>query len=125
MANVKILIVDDEPAILQLLKARLEANGFETITGANGEEALAKAKEEKPNLIVLDVMMPPPNGFQVCRMLKDDESFKHIPIILLTTKATSSDQFWGVEAGADAYVTKPYNSEDLLGKINSLLKKNE
>jgi len=66
-------------------------------------------------------MMPPPNGFQLCRMLKDDTKYKDIPIILLTAKTSESDQFWGMESGASAYMTKPYSPEDLLGKIRELV----
>jgi len=124
MARKKILIVDDEPMILELLKMRLEAANYDVVTAEDGEEALQKAKSEKPDLITLDVIMPPPNGFQVCRTLKDDPQYKKIPVILLTAKTTKSDQFWGTESGADAYVTKPYNADDLMEKIETLLKKN-
>lgn len=118
----KILIVDDEPDILQLLEMRLRANGFEVVTGSSGEQALQKVKQEGPDLIVMDVLMPPPNGYQTCRQLKDDPKYKNIPVILLTAKTTESDQFWGMESGADKYITKPYNAEDLLAAIKKLLK---
>lgn len=121
MASKKILVVDDEPDVVSLLKMRLQANQYDVVTGTNGDEGLKAVKEERPDLIILDVMMPPPNGFQVCRMLKDDPEYKQIPIILLTAKAADSDKFWGVESGADAYVTKPYNAEELLNKIKQLL----
>jgi len=119
----KILIVDDEPGIITLLKTRLSANGYEVITGANGQDALSQIKGQHPDLVILDVMMPPPNGFQVCRTVKDDPELKNIPIILLTAKSAESDKFWGVESGADAYVTKPYNPEELLAQVTSLLGK--
>jgi len=119
----KILIVDDEPNIVMMLERRLKANGYDVIAAYAGEEALKRAKEDGPDLILLDVMMPPPNGFQVCRTLKDDPKYKHIPVVLLTAKVTESDQFWGMESGADAYVTKPYNADELLAKIGALLKK--
>lgn len=121
MTKKRILAVDDEPEIINILKLRLEANKYEVITAGNGEEALKKAREERPDLIVLDVMIPPPNGFQVCRTLKDDPEHKKIPIILLTAKASDSDKFWGTESGADAYVTKPYNADDLMEKIKMLV----
>ena len=120
-ANTRILVVDDEPHIVKIVEARLKANGYEVITGTNGDEALAKAKEEKPDLIILDVMMPDPNGFQVCRTLKDDPEYCNIPVILLTAKTTEGDKLWGIESGADGYVTKPYNAEVLMGKIKDLL----
>jgi len=117
----KILIVDDEPEIVKMVTLRLKASGYEILSGTTGEDALKLTKEQNPDLILLDVMMPPPNGFKVCRTLKDDPDYKHIPIILLTAKATESDQFWGTESGADDYVTKPYNAEELLEKIKKLL----
>lgn len=119
----RILVVDDESNIVQMLETRLKAKGFEVISAATGEEALSRVKKDHPDLVILDVMMPPPNGFQVCRTLKDDSDLKKIPIILLTAKSTESDKFWGLEAGADAYVTKPYNADDLLTKVRTLLEK--
>ncbi|MBF0217534.1 MAG: response regulator [Candidatus Omnitrophica bacterium] len=116
-----ILVVDDEADIVTQIKIRLEANGY-SVTGAySGEEALAKIKSGVPDLILLDVMMPPPNGFQVCRILKDSPEYKDIPIIMLTAKSTESDKFWGVESGADEYVSKPYSAKELLEKISVLL----
>ncbi len=117
----KILVVDDEPHIVMMLEARLQKNGFEIATATSGAEALAQVKKSRPDLIVLDVMMPPPNGFEVCRMLKEDPVYKNIPVILLTAKSTERDQSLGVSAGADAYVTKPYTPEELLGQIRELL----
>jgi len=119
----KILIVDDDLDILKLLTVRFKAKDFSIITATDGQGALAKVKAEQPDLIILDVMIPPPNGYQVCRILKDDPQYKHIPVIMLTAKATESDQFWGLESGADAYVTKPYNGEELVGKVNNLIGK--
>jgi len=117
----RILIVDDEPEIIKMVSLRLKANGYEVIAGFSGEEALILTKEEKPDLILLDVNMPPPNGYKICRTLKDNPDYKDIPIILLTAKATESDKFWGIESGADEYITKPYNPEELLDKIKKLL----
>ncbi|MDP8219173.1 MAG: response regulator [Candidatus Theseobacter exili] len=120
--KLKILVIDDEPHIVKILETRLRHIGYDVITGTNGVEALAKTREEKPNLVILDVMIPPPNGFQVCSTLKDDPECNQIPIILLTAKSTESDQFWGTESGADAYLTKPYNAEDLMNTVKSLIK---
>jgi len=117
----KILIADDELDLLELLAVRLKANGYKILTAADGGEVLPKVRAERPDLIILDVMMPVLNGFQVCRQIKDDPQHKDIPVILLTAKTTESDQFWGIEAGADAYVTKPYNEQELLAKIKELL----
>jgi len=117
----KLLIADDEPHIVKVLEIRLKKAGYEVRTANDGEQTLERIKEDKPDLVVLDVMMPPPNGFQLCRMLKDDAKYKDIPIILLTAKTSESDQFWGMESGASAYITKPYSPEDLLGKIRELV----
>ena len=103
------------------LRLRLEVAGYEVLEANDGEEALKKAKSEKPDLILLDVMMPPPNGFQVCRELKDDPEYRGIPIVMLTAKTAESDQFWGAESGADAYVTKPYSGANLVEKVNNIL----
>lgn len=118
----RILIVDDERDLVDLLKARLEAQGFEVVTAYDGQEGLEKAKEEKPDLILLDVMMPKMDGYQVCRFLKFDEAFKQIPIIMLTARGQEQDQKKGMEVGADAYVIKPFDKEDLLKKIQACLK---
>ncbi|MFT5206966.1 MAG: DNA-binding response OmpR family regulator [Candidatus Omnitrophota bacterium] len=117
----KILVVDDEEAIVMMVSSRLNNEGYETVSASDGESAVKAAQTEAPDLIICDVMMPPPNGFQVCRIVKDDPKTKHIPIILLTAKATESDKFWGSESGADTYVTKPYNPEELLQKVKELL----
>lgn len=117
----KLLIADDEPHIVKVLEIRLKKAGYDVRTANDGEQTLERIKEDKPDLVVLDVMMPPPNGFQLCRMLKDDAKYKDIPIILLTAKTSESDQFWGMESGASAYMTKPYSPEDLLGKIRELV----
>ena len=117
----KILVVDDEPAIVMMIKTRLTRAGYESVEAGSGSEALQQARSERPDLILLDVMMPPPNGYQVCRMLKDDPEFKSVPIILLTAKGSETDKFWGSEAGADRYLTKPYNAQELMGVVAELL----
>jgi len=122
MANKKILIVDDEVDILRLVGARLKLLGFDVITAMDGKEGLDKARSEKPDLMILDLMLPHLDGYQVCKMLKLDETYKNIPIILFTAKASEEDKEVGVEAGADAYITKPFEPEILLGKIKELLK---
>ncbi len=117
----KILVVDDEPHIVMMLEARLQKNGFEVVTATSGSEAMAKVKQVRPDLIVLDVMMPVMSGFEVCRMLKENPAYQAIPVILLTAKSTERDQTLGISVGADAYVTKPYSPEELLGQIRELL----
>ena len=113
----RVLIVDDEVDLVETLKFKLEASGFEALTAYDGLEALSKAKNDKPDLILLDIMLPKLNGYQICRELKSDDKYKHIPIIMLTAKAQESDKFWGLETGADEYVTKPFDSNQLVELI--------
>ena len=117
----KILIVDDETAMVKMLKMRLEANNYEVITAYDGQEGLEKAKSENPDLIILDLMLPKIDGYKVCRMLKFDDKYKNIPIILFFARAQESDKQTGQLVGADDYVTKPFEPKDLLEKIKRLL----
>lgn len=117
----KILVVDDEPNIIKVVESRLSANGYEVIAASDGQLALDLARREKPDLIILDLMLPKIDGFKVCRMLKFDEKYKKIPIIMFTSRAQESDEKLGFEVGADAYITKPYDAEVLLEKIRGLL----
>ncbi len=119
--NQKILIVDDEPHIIMLLENRLKQSGYEVSTAADGEEGLEKAKKEKPDLIILDLMLPKMDGYKVCSLLKVDTRYKKIPIILFTARALDSDELLGFECGADAYITKPFDPEELLAKIKELI----
>jgi DNA-binding response OmpR family regulator len=123
MDKKRILIVDDEEDILIVLKFRLEANNYEVLTASDGQEGLNKARTEKPDLIILDLMLPKLDGYKVCRMLKFDESYKVIPIIMFTARVQQKDEELGKEMGADAYVTKPFEPEILLEKIRQLLNK--
>jgi DNA-binding response OmpR family regulator len=123
MANKKILVVDDEAQLVDMVKMRLEANGYDVITAYNGQEGLDKARRESPDLIILDLMLPKIDGYKVCRMLKFDEKYKNIPIILFTARAQQEDEKLGKEVGADAYITKPFEPQVLLEKIKQLTAK--
>lgn len=123
MDKKRILIVDDEEDILKVLKFRLEANNYEVLSASDGQEGLTKARTEKPDLMILDLMLPKLDGYKVCRMLKFDETYKTIPIIMFTARAQKEDEGLGKEMGADAYITKPFEPEVLLEKIRELLKK--
>ena len=118
----KILVVDDEPIIVKVLESRLKSNGYEVVVAQDGQEAINKARSENPDLIILDVMLPKIDGFRVCRLLKFDDNFKHIPILMLTARIQESDQSTGKECGADAYLPKPFDPPILLAKIKELLK---
>lgn len=119
----KILVVDDEEDILSLVKMRLEANGYEVITAQDGQEGLNIAKSAKPDLIVLDLMLPKMDGYKVCRILKFDSRYKDIPIILFTARSREEDKKTGFVTGADAYITKPFEPQVLLENIKKLLSK--
>ena len=119
----KILLVDDEVDFVEMMRDRLEANKYEVIPAYDGEEALEKVKEEKPDLIILDIMIPLIDGFDVCRKLKINDNYKDIPIIMLTAKFQPVDVRFGKAMGADAYLTKPTDSKILLAKMKELLKK--
>jgi twitching motility two-component system response regulator PilH len=121
MAKSKILVVEDSPTYLRRISDLLQDQGYQTITAKDGEEALGKAVGEKPNLIVLDVILPKKNGFQVCRQLKTTPATQDIKIIMLTSKSQDSDRFWGLKQGADDYMTKPFEDEEFLGNIAKLL----
>ena len=121
MGKKRILLVDDEKDLIETLTFRLEANGYEVIKAYDGQDGLEKARKEKPDLMILDLMLPKMDGYKVCRMLKFDEKYKKIPIIMFTARAQESDIKIGKEVGADAYMTKPFEPQILLGKIKELL----
>jgi len=110
----KVLIVDDEPDIVETIKFVLETEGITCITSYDGEDALNKAKSKKPDLIILDVMLPKINGYKVCRLLKFDSKYKNIPILMVTARSQEEDKVIGNETGADEYITKPFNIEELV-----------
>ncbi len=118
----RILIVDDEESIVKLVKMYLEHHDYEVITANDGQVGLEKAKTEKPDLIVLDLMLPKIDGYKVCGLLKRDARYAKTPVIMFTAKAQEKDVKLGEEVGADAYITKPFEPEILLAKINELLK---
>lgn len=123
MEKKTIFIVDDESQLVEMIQMRLEANGFAVITAYDGQQGLAVARAQLPDLIILDLMLPKMDGYKVCRLLKFDEKYKHIPIILFTARAREQDKQVGDEVGADAYVVKPFEPEVLLSTINQLLGK--
>ena len=117
----KILVCDDEPYILMALTDAVEMEGYECVTAINGKEALQKARETLPDLIMLDIMMPFMDGFEVCRELKADPGTRDIPVIMLTAKSQQVDIQKGKEVGADDYITKPFRPSTLRKKFNEVL----
>ena len=122
MSKKKILVVDDEEELVMAVQARLEANDFDVITAYDGEDGLKKAREEKPDLIILDVMLPKMDGYKVCATLKHDERYQKVPVLLFTAKASDEDQRIGLEdCRADGYLTKPFEAQVLLKKIKEMV----
>lgn len=121
MLRKTILVVDDSPTERRLIATGLRQQGYQVSTAVDGEDALTKAQGEQPDLIVLDVIMPKKNGFQVCRRLKSDPATNAIKIVMLTSKDQQTDRFWGMRQGADAYLTKPFESDTLYDTIAQLL----
>jgi response regulator RpfG family c-di-GMP phosphodiesterase len=120
--NPKILCIDDEPANLRLLEALLVPQGYEVIKTKHGKDALEKISEQKIDLILLDVMMPEINGFEVCRTIKEDEKYRHIPIVMITALRSKEDRIKGIEAGAEDFISKPFDHGEILARIKMLLK---
>ena len=117
----RILIADDDPVILRLIQVNLELEGYEVITANNGEEAVAQAKAEKPDLVILDIMMPRLDGYQACEQLKSWDDTKDIPVIFLSAKAQQGDIEKGRSFGVAAYLTKPFDPTELLEVVEQHL----
>lgn len=121
MKKGKILVVDDEINITQILEFSIGSEGYEVITAQNGEDAIDKARREQPDLIVLDIMMPKIDGYEACRILKANPLTKNIPVVLLTAKGRDIDKRLGYEVGATDYIVKPFSPSKLVGRIQQLL----
>ncbi|MEO1766459.1 response regulator [Thiobacter aerophilum] len=116
----KVLVVDDSPTERHFLSEILTKQGYQVIMAESGEEAMEKAKSQKPDLILMDVVMPGLNGFQATRAISRDDETKHIPIIMCTSKGQETDKVWGMRQGARDYLVKPINPDELLRKIAAL-----
>ena len=119
----RILIVEDEAALVTLLRYNLEREGFDVSEAADGEEALLRAQEDKPDLIVLDWMLPLMSGIEVCRRLRRMPETRAVPIVILTARGEEADKVRGLEGGADDYVTKPFSPVELIARIRALLRR--
>jgi DNA-binding response OmpR family regulator len=117
-----ILVVDDEPTLRETLAEALDADGFQVVTAADGREALARFREHRPDLVVLDLMLPELSGIEVCRIIRQESG---IPILMLTAKSSELDKVLGLELGADDYVTKPFSLRELTARIRALLRRTE
>jgi DNA-binding response OmpR family regulator len=121
MSPRKILVVDDEADLAETIRFSLEAEGYTVLVSCDGEDALNQARKENPDLILLDLMLPKLDGYKVCRLLKFDTRYKHIPILMLTAKTQEKDKILGMGTGADEYITKPFEIDELLEKVRSYL----
>ena len=119
----KILVVDDEPDALELIEFNLKSSGFDVLTAADGETALALARTQVPDLLLLDLMLPEVDGLEVCKILRRDSATSSIPIVMLTAKAAEVDRVLGLELGADDYVTKPFSPRELVLRVKNLLRR--
>ena len=122
MDKKKILVIEDEPDFSKAIRVLLESNGFEVVSAYSGKEGLSMARNVSPDLIILDVMLPEIDGYKICRLLKFDERYRKIPIILLTARAQEEDKLLGKQTGADAYLVKSQKPEVLIEKIQFFLK---
>ena len=117
----KVLIVDDEKAIVDILKYNLEKNGFETLEAYDGKQALDLARKQDPDIILLDIMLPCMDGFEVCKALRDEGN--NVPIIMLTAREDETDKVFGLETGADDYITKPFSIRELLARVKANIRR--
>ncbi len=119
----KIILAEDEPQIARLIEFKLKKEGYQVTWKENGEEALEAIKADKPDLVLLDVMMPVMDGYEVLRRLKEDENLKSIPVIMLTARAQERDVVKGINSGAEDYITKPFHPAELLARVKRILGK--
>ena len=118
----RILVIDDSPTVLYMVTEMIAQGGHETITATNGEQALYMAITQRPDLVLLDVILPKLNGYEVCRQLKATPQTADIPVVMITSKTKDKDREWGMEQGADDYITKPFAADDLLDVIDRFVR---
>lgn len=123
MAQTRALIIEDETAIATLLEYNLGKEGFETAIATDGEEGLLKVEETKPDIVILDWMLPKVSGIEVCRRLRSSTDTRNIPIIMLTARSEESDRIRGLETGADDYLTKPFSTAELVARVRAVLRR--
>jgi two-component system, OmpR family, alkaline phosphatase synthesis response regulator PhoP len=123
MSKGMVLVIDDEEDLIELVRYNLAKDGFEVATARDGESGLSLAMQKKPDVIVIDLMLPGIDGLEVCRMLRKDDKTAQIPIIMLTAKASESDRIVGLELGADDYVTKPFSPQEFTARVKALLRR--
>src|SRR5581483_8038771 len=122
MSNERILVVDDDPLILRLVRMNLDKAGYKTVTAVNGEEAIDVVSSELPDLVILDLMLPKVDGYEVCRRIRE---FSLVPVVMLTAKGEQVDKLRGFEMGADDYLTKPFAPQELLARVQAVLRRSQ
>ena len=123
MGKERILIIEDDHDIVEMLEYNLQQAGYQTLSALNGQDGVWLAAKERPDLVVLDIMLPVIDGFEVCRTLKNDDKTAHIPIIILSAKSQETDKVVGLELGADDYVTKPFSPRELIARTRAILRR--
>lgn len=121
----KILVADDSPFVLEIVETVLKSEGFDVITASDGTEAWNKIQQEKPDVVIVDIIMPGMNGYQICEKIKQSEELKHLPVLVLTTKAQDKDIELAQSSGADLYMTKPFDPDELAAKVRKFFGKNK
>ena len=121
-SNARILVVDDEPQNIRLLQIRLQADGYAVLAANSGQEALELVQENAPDLILLDIMMPGMNGFEVCQRIRAEEATQFIPVVMVTALLEQEDRIKAIEAGADDFISKPFDSHEVLARVRSLVR---
>lgn len=119
----RILVVDDDRSIVKVLRGYLEQSGYQVLTAYDGEAALRTLRRERPDLVVLDLMMPGCDGWEITRLVRADSALASLPIILLTARVDDGDKIFGLELGADDYITKPFNAREVVARVNALLRR--
>ena len=117
----RILLIEDSPTEAAVMAQLLERNGHQVTTSGNAEDGIASCKRDKPDLVLMDVVLPGMNGFQATRTITRDETTKHIPVLIVSTKGMETDKAWGMRQGARDYIVKPPNEDELIGRINQVL----
>ncbi|MEM8603768.1 MAG: response regulator [Cyanobacteria bacterium P01_H01_bin.121] len=117
-----VLVVEDSPAQRQMITDLLKGSGLDVAVATNGEEALERIQARRPDLVVLDIVMPRMNGYEVCRKLKSDPTTQDVPVVMCSTKGEEFDRYWGMRQGADAYIAKPFQPTELIGTVKQLLR---
>ncbi len=120
-----IAVIDDEPDIVELLSSNLKKNGFKVKEFLDGDSFLKSLKDDLPDLIILDLMLPDSDGFEICKYLRREDKFSHIPIIILTARVDEMDKILGLELGADDYITKPFSPRELIARVKAVLRRDE